>query len=158
MRLAPVEIIGQMTKLHQYAIMSAPSTAQYAAIEAMKNGDGDIASMREQYDLRRRLIVDGFNRMGLTCFEPEGAFYVFPCIRSTGLDSEAFCEKLIYSERVAVVPGPAFGACGEGLCTRLLLLLHQAHYRGAQTHRAFFEGASRMSLENRVCINSCEGI
>ena len=80
----------------------------------MKNGDGDIASMREQYDLRRRLIVDGFNRMGLTCFEPEGAFYVFPCIRSTGLDSEAFCEKLIYSERVAVVPGPAFGACGEG--------------------------------------------
>ena len=112
--LGPVEIIGQMTKLHQYAIMSAPSTAQYAAIEAMKNGDGDIASMREQYDLRRRLIVDGFNRMGLTCFEPEGAFYVFPCIRSTGLDSEAFCEKLIYSERVAVVPGPAFGACGEG--------------------------------------------
>lgn len=112
--LGPIEIIGQMTKLHQYAIMSAPSTAQYAAIEAMKNGDGDIASMREQYDLRRRLIVDGFNRMGLTCFEPEGAFYVFPCIRSTGLSSEAFCEKLIYSEHVAVVPGPAFGDCGEG--------------------------------------------
>lgn len=110
----PGEIIGQMTKLHQYGIMSAPTMAQYAAIEAMKNGDGDIDEMREQYDMRRRLIVDGFNSMGLTCFEPEGAFYVFPCIQSTGLTSAEFCEKLIYAERVAVVPGNAFGECGEG--------------------------------------------
>ena len=80
----------------------------------MRNGDSDIQYMRSQYDMRRRLIVDGFNKMGLTCFEPEGAFYVFPCIRSTGLSSEDFCEQLIYKEHVAVVPGPAFGACGEG--------------------------------------------
>ncbi|QAT49784.1 aminotransferase class I/II-fold pyridoxal phosphate-dependent enzyme [Caproiciproducens sp. NJN-50] len=110
----PKEIIGQMTKLHQFGIMSAPTTAQYAAIEALKNGDGDINSMRDQYDLRRRLIVDGFNAMGLTCFEPEGAFYVFPCIKSTGMNSEEFCEKLLYAEKVAVVPGSAFGDCGEG--------------------------------------------
>ncbi len=112
--MGPKEIVGQMTKLHQYGIMSAPTTAQYAAIEAMKNGDGDIENMREQYDMRRRLIVDGFNRMGLPCFEPEGAFYVFPCVKSTGLSSEEFCERLIYAERVAVVPGNAFGDCGEG--------------------------------------------
>jgi aminotransferase len=112
--MGPKEVIGQMTKLHQFAIMSAPTTAQYAAIEAMKNGDEDIAYMREQYDMRRRLIVDGLNSLGLTCFEPEGAFYVFPCISSTGLDSEEFCKQLLYSEHVAVVPGPAFGDCGEG--------------------------------------------
>ena len=112
--VGPKEIIAQMTKLHQYGIMSAPTTAQYAAIEAMRNGDSDIQYMRSQYDMRRRLIVDGFNKMGLTCFEPEGAFYVFPCIRSTGLSSEDFCEQLIYKEHVAVVPGPAFGAGGEG--------------------------------------------
>lgn len=112
--VGPKEIIKQMTKLHQYGIMSAPTVSQYAAIEAMKNGDSDINYMREQYDMRRRLIVNGFNKMGLTCFEPEGAFYVFPCIKSTGMTSEEFCEKLIYSERVAVVPGSAFGDCGEG--------------------------------------------
>ena len=112
--VGPKEIIRQMTKLHQYGIMSAPTMSQYAAIEAMKNGDGDIDYMREQYDMRRRLIVDGFNSMGLTCFEPEGAFYVFPCIKSTGLSSGEFCEKLIYSEHVAIVPGNAFGDCGEG--------------------------------------------
>ena len=110
----PKEIVGQMTKLHQYGIMSAPSTAQYAAVEALRNGDGDIVSMREQYDLRRRLIVDGFNAMGLSCFEPEGAFYVFPCVKGTGLSSEEFCEKLLYAEKVALVPGNAFGDCGEG--------------------------------------------
>jgi aminotransferase len=111
---APQEIIRQMTKLHQYGIMSAPTTSQYAATEALNNGENDISEMRRQYDMRRRLIVKGFNEMGLTCFEPEGAFYVFPCIRSTGLSSEKFCEELIYSERVAVVPGNAFGDCGEG--------------------------------------------
>lgn len=112
--LGPEEIISQMTKLHQYAIMSAPTTAQYAAIEALRHGDRDIEKMRTQYDMRRRLMVDGFRNMGLACFEPEGAFYVFPCIRSTGLSSEEFCERLIREERVAVVPGNAFGACGEG--------------------------------------------
>ena len=112
--LGPAPIIAQMTKLHQYGIMSAPTTAQYAAIEALKNGDKDIEHMREQYDMRRRLIVKEFNDMGLTCFEPLGAFYVFPCIKSTGLSSEEFAEKLLYSKSVAVVPGNAFGACGEG--------------------------------------------
>ena len=110
----PKEIISPMTKLHQYGIMSAPTMSQYAAIEALKNGDDDIAEMRDQYDMRRRLIVDGLNRLGLTCFEPEGAFYVFPSIQSTGMTSDEFCERLIYDKHVAVVPGSAFGACGEG--------------------------------------------
>lgn len=112
--LGPEAIIKQMTKLHQYSIMSAPSMSQYAAIEALRNGDQDIKYMRDQYDMRRRLIVDGLNSMGLTCFEPEGAFYVFPSIQKTGMSSEEFCEKLIYAEHVAVVPGTAFGSCGEG--------------------------------------------
>ena len=112
--LAPEPIIAQMTKLHQFGIMSAPTTAQYAAIEAIKNGDSDIANMREQYDMRRRLLVNSFNDMGLTCFEPLGAFYAFPCIKSTGLSSDEFCEKLLRSKRVAVIPGSAFGECGEG--------------------------------------------
>ncbi len=112
--VGPEPVISQMTKLHQYAIMSAPTTAQYAAIEALKHGDSDIERMREEYDLRRRLIVDGFCRMGLQCFEPEGAFYVFPSIQSSGLTSEQFCEELIYAQRVAIVPGTAFGECGEG--------------------------------------------
>jgi aminotransferase len=112
--MGPKELIAQMTKLHQYAIMSAPTTSQYAAVEAMRHGDADIVYMREQYDMRRRLIVDGFNEMNLTCFEPEGAFYVFPCIKRTGLSSDEFCEKLLYAKHVAVVPGSAFGNCGEG--------------------------------------------
>ncbi len=110
----PKEIISLMTKLHQFAIMSAPTTSQYAAIEALKNGDEDMAYMRSQYDMRRRLIVDGLNQMGLKCFEPEGAFYVFPSVKSTGLTSAEFCEKLIYGKRVAVVPGDAFGQSGQG--------------------------------------------
>ena len=112
--VGPHEIIDAMTKLHQYGIMSAPTMAQYAATEALKNGDDDIVYMREQYDMRRRLIVGALNDMGLTCFEPEGAFYVFPSIQNTGLTSEEFCEKLIFESRVAVVPGNAFGDCGEG--------------------------------------------
>lgn len=112
--LGPEPIISQMTKLHQYAIMSAPTTAQYAAIEALKHGDSDIERMREEYDSRRRLIVDGFCRMGLQCFEPEGAFYVFPSIKISGMTSEQFCEELIYAQHVAIVPGTAFGECGEG--------------------------------------------
>lgn len=112
--MGPTPIISQMTKLHQYGIMSAPTMAQYAAIEALKNGDDDIEEMRTQYDMRRRLIVDGLNSLGMNCFEPEGAFYVFPCIKSSGLSSQEFCERLIYAEKVAIVPGDAFGDCGEG--------------------------------------------
>lgn len=112
--LAPAEIIEQMTKLHQFAIMSAPTNSQHAAIEALKNGDSDIEKMREEYDLRRRYTVSRFNEMGLSCFEPEGAFYAFPSIKSTGLSSDDFCEKLIMDKRVAVIPGNAFGECGEG--------------------------------------------
>ena len=112
--LGPAEVISQMTKLHQFAIMSAPTNSQYAAIDALKNGDGDIEKMKSDYDMRRRYTVNIFNEMGLKCFEPEGAFYVFPCIKSTGLSSSDFCEKLIYAKRVAVVPGNAFGDCGEG--------------------------------------------
>lgn len=112
--LGPDPVIAQMTKLHQYGIMSAPTTAQYAAIEALRNGDRDVCKMRDEYDMRRRLVVDGFNDMGLSCFEPFGAFYVFPCIKSTGLSSEEFCTRLIMDKHVAVVPGTAFGKCGEG--------------------------------------------
>ncbi len=108
------EIIAAMTKVHQYGIMSAPTTAQYAAITALRNGDPDIEYMREEYNNRRKVVVNGFNSMGLDCFEPEGAFYAFPSIKSTGLSSNDFCEKLLYSEKVAVIPGTAFGASGEG--------------------------------------------
>ena len=110
----PAPILQQVTKIHQFAIMCAPTTAQYAAIEALRNGDEAVANMREEYDMRRRLIVSGFNRIGLSCREPLGAFYAFPCIRSTGLSSDEFCERLLYAEKVAVVPGTAFGQGGEG--------------------------------------------
>ena len=112
--LGPKEIISVMTKVHQYAIMCAPTTSQHAAIEALKNGDEDIKKMRNEYDMRRRLIVRGFRELGLDCFEPEGAFYVFPSIASTGMTSEEFCGKLLREKHVAVVPGNAFGECGEG--------------------------------------------
>lgn len=108
------DIIAAMTKVHQYAIMSAPTTAQYAAIEALKNGDADIEAMREEYNRRRVVMVNGFNDIGLDCFEPEGAFYAFPCIKSSGYNSSDFCEKLLYDKKVAVIPGTAFGECGEG--------------------------------------------
>ena len=110
----PAPIIKQVTKIHQFAIMCAPTTSQYAAIEALRTGDAAVAAMRDEYDMRRRLIVNGFNKLGLTCREPLGAFYAFPCIRSTGLSSDEFCERLLYAERVAVVPGTAFGQGGEG--------------------------------------------
>lgn len=111
---APREIISQMLKLHQYAIMSSPTVSQFAAITALRDCDKDIEKMRDEYDMRRRYLVDAFNKLGLDCFTPQGAFYVFPCIKSTGLTSSDFCEKLVYSKRVAVVPGDAFGSCGEG--------------------------------------------
>lgn len=110
----PAPIIKQMTKIHQFAIMCAPTTSQFAAIEALENCDEDVRVMAEEYDERRRLIVDSLNHMGLTCFEPEGAFYVFPSVKKTGLTSEKFCQQLLMSQRVAVVPGNAFGDCGEG--------------------------------------------
>ena len=112
--LAPAPVSAMLTKLHQFCIMSAPTTAQYAAIEALRNGDADIDRMREEYDMRRRLVVGSLNDMGLICFNPEGAFYAFPCIRSTGLSSEEFCTRLLQSKKVALVPGSAFGESGEG--------------------------------------------
>ncbi len=111
---ANAEIMKQMVKIHQFAIMSAPTTSQYAAIEALANGDEDIIRMRNQYDARRRFMVNGFNKIGLRCFEPKGAFYAFPCIKSTGLSSSEFCERLLREYHVAVIPGDAFGECGEG--------------------------------------------
>ncbi|MBE6881902.1 MAG: aminotransferase class I/II-fold pyridoxal phosphate-dependent enzyme [Ruminococcaceae bacterium] len=110
----PSPIIQQMLKIHQYAIMSSPTTSQYAAVVAMRDCDNEVEDMKRQYDMRRRYLVKAFNDMGLDCFTPEGAFYVFPCIKSTGLSSEEFCEKLLHSKKVAVVPGGAFGASGEG--------------------------------------------
>lgn len=112
--VGPEEIIAQMTKIHQFAIMCAPTTSQYAAIEALKSCDSDIEEMRDKYDMRRRLLVDGLNSMGLSCFEPQGAFYAFPSIAATGMGSNEFCESLLKAEQVAVVPGDAFGESGEG--------------------------------------------
>mgnify|MGYP000283215049 FL=1 len=111
---AEPEIIAQMTKLHQYAIMCAPTTSQFAAIEALRNGDDDVSAMRQEYNYRRRFIVNGFNKLGLTCFEPLGAFYCFPSIKRTGMSSEHFCDELLRREKVAIVPGSAFGSSGEG--------------------------------------------
>ena len=110
----PAPVLKQITKIHQFAIMCAPTTSQYAAVEALQNCDEAVAAMKEEYDMRRRLMVQGFNEIGLTCREPAGAFYAFPCIASTGLTSEEFCEKLLYAKEVAVVPGTAFGKGGEG--------------------------------------------
>ena len=128
----PEPVMKQITKIHQYAIMCAPTTAQYAAIEALRHGDEAIRAMREEYDMRRRLMVSGFNRLGLTCREPKGAFYAFPCIRSTGLSSDEFCERLLYSEKVAVVPGTAFGRSGEGF-VRASYCYSPEHIREALT-------------------------
>lgn len=108
------DIIQAMIKIHQYAIMSSPTTSQYAAIDALKNGDLDIEMMKKEYDIRRRVLVDGLNKLGLECFEPLGAFYVFPSIKSTGLSSNEFCEKLLEKQKLAVIPGSAFGSSGEG--------------------------------------------
>lgn len=110
----PREIMDQITKIHQFAIMCAPTTSQYAAIEALNNCDEDVRHMVKEYDMRRRMMVSGFNKIGLICREPRGAFYAFPSIKATGMTSEEFCEKLLYSKNVAVVPGTAFGNSGEG--------------------------------------------
>ena len=110
----PADIIEQMTKIHQFAIMCAPTTSQYAAVEALKNGEDDVKEMRTAYNQRRRYLMHAFKEMGLSCFEPFGAFYVFPCIKEFGMTSEAFAERFLQEEKVAVVPGTAFGDCGEG--------------------------------------------
>ena len=110
----PKEIIGQMVKIHQFAIMCAPTTSQYAGVEALKNGDADVARMKEAYDQRRRFLMERFKEIGLDCFEPFGAFYVFPSIKKFGMTSEEFATRLLQEEKVAVVPGTAFGECGEG--------------------------------------------
>jgi aminotransferase len=110
----PADIIAAMVKVHSYAVMCSPTTAQEAAIEALRSCDDDVAQMCREYNQRRRVIVNRLNAMGLSCFEPKGAFYAFPCITSTGLTSEEFAQQLLQEEQVAVVPGTAFGACGEG--------------------------------------------
>lgn len=110
----PEEIMAQMVKIHQFAIMCAPTTSQYAAVEALKNGDGDVEVMRNEYNRRRRYLLNEFERIGLTCFEPFGAFYVFPSIREFNMSSDEFCTRLLKEEKLAVVPGTAFGDCGEG--------------------------------------------
>lgn len=111
---APKEILEQMLKIHQYAIMCAPTTSQYAAVEAVRNGDADVSRMREEYNGRRRYLVKRLREMGMPCFEPYGAFYAFPCIRQFGMNSDEFATRMLQEEKVVVVPGTAFGACGEG--------------------------------------------
>ena len=111
---APKELIKQMTKIHQFAIMCAPTISQYAAVEALKNGDKDVEEMKQAYNQRRRFLIDSFRKMNLDCFEPFGAFYVFPCIKEFGMTSEEFATKFLQEEKVAIVPGTAFGDCGEG--------------------------------------------
>lgn len=132
---APEPLLNEITKIHQYAIMCAPTVSQYAAIEALRSCDDIVRDMVEEYDMRRKLIVKGFNELGLTCREPKGAFYAFPSIQSTGLSSEEFCERLLYSKKVAVVPGTAFGDSGEGFirasyCYSLLHIEKALHLIG----------------------------
>ena len=112
--MGPKAILSAMIKIHQYAIMCAPTTSQFAALEALRSCEDEVARMKEEYNDRRKIIVDGFNKLGLTCREPKGAFYAFPSIASTGMTSDEFCERLLYSKRVAIVPGTAFGESGEG--------------------------------------------
>ncbi len=126
----PAPILKQALKIHQFGIMSSPTVSQYAAIEALTSCDEDVKMMVSEYDTRRRYLVDAFNKIGLHCFMPEGAFYVFPCIKSTGLTSDEFCERLLYSKRVAVVPGTAFGDCGEGYI-RVSYAYSQKHLKEA---------------------------
>ena len=133
----PEPILKVMTKIHQSAIMSAPTTSQYAAIVALKECDNEIERMREEYNMRRRLVVKGFNDLGLTCFEPQGAFYTFPCIKSTGMSSQEFCTSLLEAKHVALVPGDAFGASGEGYC-RVSYAYSVDHLREALRRIAVF--------------------
>lgn len=135
--LAPAYLTRQMAKIHQYGIMCAPTTSQYAAIEALRNGDGDIEMMKAEYRARRNLIVSRLRDMGINCFMPEGAFYVFPEIGKFGLSSDEFCERLLYEKRVAIVPGTAFGECGEGFA-RLSYAYSVRHIEQAMERMAEF--------------------
>lgn len=135
--LAPAYLTKQMAKIHQYGIMCAPTTSQYAAIEALRNGDGDIEMMKAEYRARRNLIVSRLRDMGIDCFMPEGAFYVFPEIGKFGLSSDEFCERLLYEKRVAIVPGTAFGECGEGFA-RLSYAYSVRHIEQAMERMAEF--------------------
>ncbi|MBQ3003839.1 MAG: aminotransferase class I/II-fold pyridoxal phosphate-dependent enzyme [Clostridia bacterium] len=135
--LAPAYLTKQMAKIHQYGIMCAPTTSQYAAIEALRNGDGDIEMMKAEYRARRNLIVSRLREMGIDCFMPEGAFYVFPEIGKFGLSSDEFCERLLYEKRVAIVPGTAFGECGEGFA-RLSYAYSVRHIEQAMERMAEF--------------------
>ena len=132
-----------MTKIHQFAIMCAPTTSQYAAVEALRSGDEAVAKMVEEYDMRRRLIVSGFNELGLTCREPKGAFYAFPCIASTGMTSDEFCETLLRERRVALVPGTAFGQGGEGFVRASYCYSTEHILEALSRVRAFLEDLKR---------------
>lgn len=137
--VAPREMLAPICKIHQFGIMSAPTTAQFAGIEAIRTGDADIHRMRTQYDMRRRYLVEELRSMGLDCFEPMGAFYVFPSIESTGMTSEEFCNRLLEEQKVAVVPGNAFGESGEGH-VRISYSYSMAHLKEAMRRiRAFLE-------------------
>jgi len=133
----PKEIIAQMTKIHQFAIMCAPTTSQYAAIEALRNGDEDVKMMRSSYDQRRRFLMNAFKEMGLECFEPYGAFYVFPCIKEFGMTSDEFATRFLQEENVAVVPGTAFGDSGEGFL-RISYAYSLEQLKAAMTKMASF--------------------
>ena len=143
----PKEVISQMTKIHQYCIMCAPTTSQYAAIEAVKNGDDDIAMMRNAYDQRRRFLLNAFKEMGLECFEPFGAFYVFPCIKEFGMTSEEFATRFLEEEKVAAVPGTAFGDCGEGFL-RISYAYSLEHLKTAMERLERFVTKLRAEKEN----------
>ncbi len=132
---APEVILKQMLKIHQYAIMCAPTTSQYAAVEALRNGDEDVQHMRESYDQRRRFLLNAFEEMHLDCFEPQGAFYMFPSIKRFGMTSEEFATRLLREEKVAVVPGTAFGDCGEGIPARILCLFLKESEGGLKPHQ-----------------------
>lgn len=145
---APANITEQMLKIHQFAIMCAPTTSQYAAVDAMKNGDGDVEKMREEYNQRRRYLMHAFKEMGLPCFEPYGAFYVFPCIKEFGMTSDEFATRFLEEEKVAVVPGTAFGDCGEGFL-RISYAYSLENLKVAIGRLADFVG--RLKTEKKTC-------
>lgn len=145
---APANITEQMLKIHQFAIMCAPTTSQYAAVDAMKNGDGDVERMREEYNQRRRYLMHAFKEMGLPCFEPYGAFYVFPCIKEFGMTSDEFATRFLEEEKVAVVPGTAFGDCGEGFL-RISYAYSLENLKVAIGRLADFVG--RLKTEKKPC-------
>ncbi|MCY4526315.1 MAG: aminotransferase class I/II-fold pyridoxal phosphate-dependent enzyme, partial [Anaerolineaceae bacterium] len=135
----PPDLVAAMGRLHQYLTMSAPTMGQVAGLQALQRGTGDVEAMRCEYDRRRRLIVDGFNALGLPCFEPRGAFYAFPDVRSSGLDDNSFSERLLFEERVAVVPGSAFGASGAGFVRASYATSHAQLEEALQRIRRFMQ-------------------